>query len=135
MPQLSFYTETLQYNVSNAATTKDGKTGFYTVLDETGKVEEAGYQHFTVKKEPWYIVALPDTLNVTPDGNVELQTWNGIENRWTAARYVLTGNYDEIVAAYNDAGITPPVAPDGYRLWADLSDSDPGTSYRFIIKE
>lgn len=129
------YIETLQYNASSVATTKDGKTGFYTVLDATGNVEEAGYQHFTTKKDPWYIVALPEDFNVAPDGNVELQTWNGIENRWTAARYVLTGNYDEIVAAYNDAGITPPVAPDGYRLWADLSDSDPGTSYRFIIKE
>ena len=129
------YLETLQYNTSNVATTKDGKTGFYTVLDETGEITEAGYQHFTTKKDPWYIVALPEDFDVTPNGNVELQTWSTIDNKWAAARYVLTGNYDEIVAAYNDAGITPPVAPDGYRLWADLSDSDPGTSYRFIIKE
>jgi hypothetical protein len=54
---------------------------------------------------------------------------------WVPASYILTGDYAEIVAAYDDAGIEPPVAPAGYRLWADLSDSDRGTKYRFVIRD
>lgn len=117
-----------------AADVNDKRTGFYIVV-ENGETVEAGYQHHTERKDPYYIIALPEELEVTPDGNVLLQTWSAIEDRWVAASYVLTSDYSEIVATYEADGISPPVAPEGYKLWADLSDSDPGTSYRFVIKE
>lgn len=125
------------YSEQDASFVNDGITGFYTVTNEEGTRVEAGYQHFSTQKEPYYIIALPEELEVTETGNVTLQTWDTTvtPNKWTDAVYVLTSDYDEIVATYNIDGITPPVAPEGYRLWADLSTNDPGTSYRFIIKE
>lgn len=123
------------YTETEAATINDNKSCFYTVSDTDGNRIEAGYQHFSTAKEPYYIVALPEYLEVTADGNVLLQTWDQDNKKWVDAHYVLTSNYDEIVTTYDADGITPPVAPDGYKLWADLSTNDPGTSYRFIIKE
>jgi len=129
------WTGVIQYSSAEAATIKDGQTGFYKVVNESGEIIEAGYQHYSTAKDPWYIVALPEVLAVAENGNVLLQTWNPAENKWDKAVYVLTADYEEIVSAYDEAGIKPPVAPEGYRLWADLSESDPGTLYRFIIKE
>ena len=125
----------ITYTEEAYATVRDNQTGFYTVRDDAGEILEAGYQHYTEAKAPWYIVALPEALTVTESGNVELQTWSDMENKWSGAQYVLTNDYAEIVAYYNDEGIEPPVASDGYVLWADLSGSDPGTLYRFVIKE
>lgn len=130
--------ELLMYPVDSVATTRDGKTGFYKVEDENGKIIEAGYQHYSTAKDPYYIVALPEDLIVATDGNTEMQSWNTMvqPNRWTEVGvYTLTGDYDEIIATYNADGIEPPVAPAGYRLWADLSRSDPGSALRFVIKE
>lgn len=124
----------LDYTEAEAAT-RDYTTGFYQIINTDGTAIESGYQHFSTKKEPYYIVALPDVLTVTPTGNVELQTWNELENKWGPADYILTGDYTEIVNVYNLDGIEPPIAPEGYRLWADLSTPDTGNSYRFIIKE
>jgi hypothetical protein len=125
------------YTEQDAPFTNDGISGFYVVTDNNGTRVEAGYQHFSTQKDPYYIVALPEELEVTAAGNVTLQTWDTTvtPNKWTDAVYVLTSDYDEIVATYNVDGITPPVAPNDYRLWADLSTNDPGTSYRFVIKE
>jgi hypothetical protein len=126
--------ELISYTAQEA-TTNDGNSCFYVVHNDEGARIEAGYQHFTSKKEPYYIVALPESLDVSESGNVTLQTWD-VENKiWVDAHYVLTSDYDEIVATYNADGITPPVCPTGYKLWADLSSGDPGTSYRYIIKE
>jgi hypothetical protein len=129
------YGDTIYYNSSEATTINDGQTGFYVVTDGAANRIEAGYQHFTTRKDPYYIVALPEELEVTYEGNVVLQTWSSIENKWVSARYVLTSDYNEIVATYNIDGIEPPVAEEGYKLWADLNGSDPGTAYRFVIKE
>ena len=123
------------YTSSEAPTTKDGQTGFYQVLDTSGECIEAGYQHYTSSKEPYYIVALPESLVVTSSGNVILQTWDEMKNEWNTANYVLTNDYAQIVATYRADGIEPPVLIEGYQLWADLSTSDPGTAYRFTIKE
>lgn len=130
--------ELLTYSADTALTTKDGKTGFYVVENTNGDVVEAGYQHFSTLKEPYYIVALPDSLDLSASGNVEMQSWNTLvtPNKWQAvSKLTLTDDYDEIVATYNEDGIEPPVAPAGYKLWADLSTNDPGSSYRFVIKE
>ena len=125
----------ITYSSSEALTTNDGQTGFYQVLNDSGKRIEAGYQHFTTSKDPYYIVVLPEALMVTQDGNVELHTWNTMKNEWSTASYVLTNDYAQIVATYRADGINPPNVIEGYQLWADLGMSDPGTSYRFIIKE
>lgn len=114
----------------------DGQTGFYQVLDENGAQIEAGYQHFSTEKEPWYIVALPEVLNLYDGGNTLAYSWNTFESKWTPTSPLsLTNDYAAIVAEYEAVGIEPPVAPTGYQLWADLSKSDPGEVYRFIIKE
>ena len=113
----------------------DQQTGFYQIKDSTGVVIESGYQHFSTPKDAYYIVALPDTLQVTKDGNVELQTWNELEQKWGPADYVLTDDYDAIVYTYNLDGITPPAPISGYKLWAYLDSPDTGNRYRFIIKE
>ncbi len=126
------FIEPIVYN--ETANINDGQTGFYIIV-ENDEIIEAGYQHHTERKDPYYIIALPEELEVVPNGNVLLQTWSAIEDRWVTASYVLTSDYSEIVSTYEADGIEPPVAPDGYKLWADLSDSDPGTSYRFVIKE
>jgi hypothetical protein len=63
---------------------------------------------------------------------VLVQTWDTTPPaQWTTAEYVLTDDLDEIETVL---GIRPEV-PAGYKLWADLSGADYGTSYRFIIKE
>ena len=114
----------------------DGQTGFYQVLDENGTQVEAGYQHFSTEKEPWYIVALPEVLNLYEGGNTLAYSWNTLESKWTPTSPLsLTNDYAAIVAEYETVGIEPPVAPAGYQLWADLSKPDPGELYRFIIKE
>lgn len=125
----------VNYKESEAATINDNKSCFYIVYNIESTRVEAGYQHFSTPKEPYYIIALPEELEVTEAGNVVLQTWDIDNKKWVDALYVLTADYDEIVATYDADGITPPVAPSGYRLWADLGTNDPGTSYRFIIKE
>jgi hypothetical protein len=125
----------IEYSSNTVSNTNDGQTGFYLVRNENNEIIEAGYQHYSTAKDPWYIIALPDSLNVAEDGNVQLRTWDPAESKWANAQYVLTGNYEEIEAAYNDVDIEPPVAPEGYRLWADLTEPDPGTMYRFVIKE
>ena len=113
----------------------DGQSRFYVVKNADGEVIENGYQHISTAKEPWYIVALPEELEVSANGNVQLQTWDPNQNKWTDSMYVLTSDYSEIVAEYDGVGIPAPEAPAGYKLWADLSTSDPGNKYRFIIKE
>ena len=128
----------INYTVDEYATVRDNQTGFYVVKNAAGKIIEAGYQHYSTAKDPYYIVALPDMLDVSESGNTEMHSWNTMvqPNAWTeVGKYTLTGNQDEIVATYNADGYTPPVAADGYRLWADLSQSDPGTLTRFVIKE
>lgn len=116
----------------------DGQTGFYQVLDtsDNNKLIEAGYQHFSTEKEPWYIVALPEALNLYDGGNTLAYSWHDLESKWTPTSPLsLTNDYAAIVAEYEAIGIEPPVAPAGYQLWADLSRPDPGEVYRFIIKE
>ena len=125
----------ITYNSLEASTTNDGQTGFYQVVNSSGVRVEAGYQHYSSSKDPYYMVALPEALDVTSGGNVTLQTWDRIKNEWSAANYVLTNNYEQIVATYRVDGVEPPSPIEGYQLWADLSTSDPGTAYRFIIKE
>lgn len=140
------FVEPIKYTVEAADVTavieearliNDGQVGFYQVVSGAGEVVESGYQDITESKEPWYIIALPESLEVARNGNVELLTWDNTATppAWVAASYVLTGDYTEIKAAYEDAGLEPPVAPTGYKLWADLSESDPGTQYRFVIKD
>ena len=132
----------ISYTEAEYSTTRDNQTGFYVVRNDAGEIIEAGYQHYTTAKEPYYIVALPDNLVVAAAGvtgrNTEVQSWNTIvqPNRWEEVGvYTLTGDYNEIVATYERDGYEPPVAPEGYRLWADLSRSDPGSALRFVIKE
>jgi hypothetical protein len=79
-----------------------------------------------------YTVVLPEALEVREGGNVLVQTWDSTPPaQWVTAEYTLTDDLDEIEATI---GIRPEV-PTGYKLWADLSGPDYGTSYRFIIKE
>ena len=126
----------ITYPADSVATVNDKQNGFYQVLGTSGEIIEAGYQYYSTPKEPWYIIALPEELIVATDGNVVLQAWDTLGNRWNSdATCALTNNYEEIKAAYIEAEIEPPVAPDGYVLWADLSESDPGNMHRFIIKE
>jgi len=130
--------ELLTYSSDTVATTRDNQTGFYKAVNENGEILEAGYQHYSTAKDPYYIVALPEDLVVAADGNTEMHSWNTMvqPNRWTEVGvYTLTDDYAEIVATYNADGIEPPVAPEGYKLWADLSRSDPGSALRFVIKE
>jgi hypothetical protein len=130
--------ELLTYAADTSSTTKDDKTGFYVVKDKNGEIIEAGYQHFSTLKEPYYIIALPNSIDLLESGNAEMQSWNTLvtPNKWqTVSKLTLTDDYNEIVATYNADCIEPPVAPDGYKLWADLSTNDPGSSYRFITKE
>lgn len=125
----------ITYSISEAPTVDDGQTGFYQVLNDSGERVEAGYQHYSTSKEPYYVVALPSALNVVSGGNVELRAWDSMKDAWGSANYILTSDYSQIVATYKADGIEPPQVIDGYQLWADLSMPDPGTKYRFIIKE
>jgi hypothetical protein len=140
------FVEPIKYKVEAAEVTaaieearliNDGQVGFYQVVSGTGEVIESGYQDITESKEPWYIIALPESLEVTRSGNVELLTWDTTAKPpvWVEASYVLTSDYTKITSAYEDADLEPPVAPSGHKLWADLSESDPGTQYRFVIKD
>ena len=114
----------------------DGQIGFYQVVDAEGNRVEAGYQHYSTAKDPWYMVALPEVLNLYEGGNTLAYSWSTLENKWVQTDpLTLTNDYAAIKAEYDSIGIEAPVAPEGYQLWADLSRSDPGELYRFIIKE
>jgi hypothetical protein len=121
-----------EYSAENANTSKSESTTFYHIVQD-GAIVESGYEHHTdAQLQMCYTIVLPDILDIREGGNVLVQTWDTTPPaQWTTAEYVLTDDLDEIETVL---GIRPEV-PAGYKLWADLSGADYGTSYRFIIKE
>jgi hypothetical protein len=111
----------------------DKLTAFYQKKDTNGDMIESGYQHCTEMQEMYYVVALPEELIINQ--NVTLQTWSGVEKCWKSVTSNLTSNFSEIKQAFADVGLELADPPQGYTIWADLSDVDPGTNYRFIITE
>lgn len=104
---------------------------FYKVINIRGDIVEAGYQHLTTSKEMYYMVALPNYIVI--DQNVQIQTWDDLTQCWVAVKSRLTRLSDSINNAFMEAGFAVPTVPEGYTLWADLNDLDPGTIYRFVL--
>lgn len=107
------------------------ETVFYKVIDASGDITEAGYQHMTELKEMYYMVALPDYMIIGQ--NTKIQTWDDLSQCWADSQAQLTQLPDDIRSAFESAGLAAPVVPEGYTLWADLNDIDAGTIYRFIL--
>jgi hypothetical protein len=120
------YTET-----SYAQAPENVETTFYKVTGSNGEIIEAGYQHMTELKEMYYMVALPDCMKLGK--NTKVQTWDDLSQCWADSQAQLTELPDDISNAFESAGLAAPVVPEGYTLWADLSDIDAGTIYRFIL--
>jgi hypothetical protein len=108
-------------------------TSFYQIKDGD-TVVESGYEHYTEPQDMYYIMALPSELILGE--NVTVKAWDEGLSAWqniNAAAF--TCDYSEIEAALGEADFAAPIVPDGYTLWADLSDINSGMSYRFIINE
>lgn len=128
---LTFDSETVQEELNTIS-------GFYEAIDETSQeVTEYGYQHITEPQDMFYMVALPNTLTFGENGNTSLMTWDDMTDSWVETdTFNLTNDYDEVLSVLSDNGIdSVPEVPEGYTLWADLNEINPGRKYRFIIKE
>lgn len=107
------------------------KTGFYQVKDGD-TVIESGYEHYTEQQAMYYMVALPSEYRFGE--NIEIKAWdNGLKSWNTVSASTFTCDYTKIEGALALANIAAPQVPDGYTLWADLSDINSGMQYRFII--
>jgi hypothetical protein len=118
---------------SEGAVEPGSGTGFYQIIEKEGIIE-SGYEHHTEPQEMYYMIALPSQLilgeNVIVKGWDEgLSSWNDINIS------IFTSDYLEIGSALVEAALEAPEVPDGYTLWADLNDINPGKKYRFIIIE
>ena len=110
-----------------------GDTAFYQKLGASGNIVESGYQHCTEMQDMYYLVMLPEELVVGE--NVKIQTWSKLENCWKDVTSTLINDYNIIVEAFAEVGLEAPQKYEGYTLWVDLTDVDPGTNYRYIIIE
>jgi hypothetical protein len=121
------------YNTYADAGAISEDTGFYQVKDN-GTVVESGYEHVTYPQDMCYMIALPNSMILGE--NTRVQVWDDINSIWVNDTTEFTNDYDEIVTTLAEAfGSAAPVVPDGYTLWADLSDINSGKIYRFIINE
>ena len=107
------------------------ETVFYKVVDTSGDIIEAGYQHMTELKEMYYMVALPDYMIIGQ--NTKIQTWDDLSQCWVDAQVPLTKLPEDIKEAFEAAGFSAPEVPAGYTLWADLTNIDAGMTYRFVL--
>lgn len=130
LEEVPYVVKTFDENTYTTAP-KELETIFYKVVDTSGDIIEAGYQHLTISKEMYYMVALPSYMIIGQ--NTQTQTWDEITQCWTPVKSQLTELPDDIRDAFMEAGLAVPVVPEGYTLWADLNDLDPGTTYRFVL--
>lgn len=108
-------------------------TGFYQIIEKEGIVE-SGYEHHTDPQEMYYMIALPSQLVLGE--NVEVKGWDEGLSSWNNINTtIFTSDYLEIGSALVDADLAAPEVPDGYTLWADLNDINPGKKYRYTILE
>ncbi len=110
------------------------ESGFYEVTDTSGNITEYGYQHVTEPQNMFYTIALPSSVIIGE--NADLQTWSVMSEAWTDYdSTTLVNDFDEIIAAFEDNGLATPSVVDGYTLWADLNETNPGRKYRIVINE
>lgn len=111
------------------------ESGFYEINNTSGDITEYGYQHVTEPQDTmFYVVALPS--DVILGVNASLKTWDTMSEQWIDVdETVLTSDFDEITSVFVDEEIEIPTIPDGYTLWADLSDINAGSIYRIVINE
>ena len=124
----------IRYTISESVK-RDRENAFYQIFGDNGEVIESGYQHSTVPKNTYYVIALINELPLK-SSKITLKTWDSGNKEWAAAdKSVFTNDMRKIERAFQQAGMETPSAPYGYTLWADLSSEDYGTDYRFIINE
>lgn len=107
----------------------------YTYINDEGKeITESGYQHHTRAQDfIYYMVMLPSSLIIGE--NVKVQAWSPSKNMWMDTTTVLEGDQTVIATNFADVGLEMPEVPDGYTMWVDFSDVNPGNKVRYIIIE
>jgi hypothetical protein len=107
----------------------------YTYIDDSGKeATESGYQHYTDAQDfIYYMVMLPSSLVVGE--NVKVQAWSPARNAWMDTSTTLESDLEVISAKFAEDGLDMPEIPDGYTMWLDFSNVNPGNKVRYIIIE
>ena len=130
--------ELTEFNTAEEYTAAPDKTTFYQYTytnDEGKKVTESGYQHYTLAQDfIWYMIMLPSSLVIGE--NVKVQAWaDEPRNMWVDTITTLESNLDVIAANFVDADMELPEIPEGYTMWVDFSNTNPGNIVRYIIIE
>jgi hypothetical protein len=130
------YTSTIFDTAEEYARAPEETTFYqYTYIDDAGKkVTESGYQHYTLAQDfIYYMVMLPSSLIIGE--NVKIQAWSPSRNMWMDVTPALEGNPEVIATNFADAGLDMPAIPEGYTMWVDFNDVNPGNKVRYIIIE
>lgn len=130
------YTRTIFETAEEYAAAPTESTFYqYTYTNNEGEeVTESGYQHYTLAQDfIYYMVMLPSTLIIGE--NVKVQAWSPSKNMWMDSITVLESDLEVIAANFADAGLEMPAIPDGYTMWVDFSNTNPGNKVRYIIIE
>ena len=139
----SIETEKIEFTLTEFNTAEEyagapDKTTFYQYTytnDEGKKVTESGYQHYTLAQDfIWYMVMLPSSLVIGE--NVKVQAWaDEPRNMWVDTITTLESDLDVIAANFAEVGLELPEIPEGYTMWVDFSNTNPGNIVRYIIIE
>lgn len=109
------------------------ESGFYQVYDGD-EIVESGYQHLTDGNSMYYSIAIPSELVINE--NVKIQTWSEARKQWMDAELgEFIGNQEEIESRFAEEDLAMPELPEGYNLWVDFSQTNPGEKLRYIIIE
>lgn len=127
-----------EFNTAEEYAGAPDKTTFYQYTytnDEGKKVTESGYQHYTLAQDfIWYMVMLPSSLVIGE--NVKVQAWaDEPRNMWVDTITTLESDLDVIAANFAEVGLELPEIPEGYTMWVDFSNTNPGNIVRYIIIE
>ena len=128
------YDEVIIYT-KETSNTLPTESGFYQIIDESGKTIESGYQELTVKNpDVPYIIALPNGVDFS--SMVTVQTYDTLEGKWKNDSLEMSNDYDEISALCAELGVDiSHIDTTKYALWADLENGPSGKIHRFIIIE
>lgn len=109
------------------------ESGFYQIYNGS-EVVESGYQHITEGNNMYYSIALPSELVINE--NVKIQSWSDARNQWMDATLgEFIGDQEEIASRFAEEDLAMPELPEGYNLWVDFSQTNPGEKLRYIIIE
>lgn len=138
----SIETEKIEFTLTDFKTAEEyasapEETTFYQYTytnDDGQQVTESGYQHCTAAQDfIYYMIMLPSSLVIGE--NVKVQAWSPSRNMWMDTLTTFEGDPEVIAANFAEVDLKMPEIPEGYTMWVDFSDVNPGNKVRYIIIE